>query len=715
MASVKWPASSKLKYITKKDIDRLDGPPKTKGEAKYAYDIQRPQMLIAKILSSPHAHARITSIDISAAQQMPGVKAVNIMSDKGTEIQWEGFEIASVAAETEDQARDAVRAIKVEFEVLPHHVNAVDFDTAPAARKGEPQVSNTGDVETAFAAASAKIEGRYGLATVAHCCLETHGQVAEWTAADRVKFWPSTQSVSGYSGQVAQTFNIPASNVEVSCQFMGGGFGSKFAVDRWGLECARLAKMAGRPVKLMLDRNQELMIAGMRPSAYATVKIAADRRGNLIGWESMVWGSSGMTGRPNPPLPYVFTNIPNKKLTNIPINTNVGPARAWRAPNHPQAAVITMTALDDLSAALNLDPYEFFLRNLGLTARENIYKEEMAKAAEMFEWKKKWHPRGQGGDGPVKRGVGMSIHTWAGSGHASNCIAEIHSDGRTEIRIGTQDLGTGTRTVLAIVGAETFGIGLADVTVRIGENSYPQSGASGGSSTIGGISSSSRRACTAALNKLFETVAPFLGAKPEELEAVEGTVRVAATPTKSMTWKEAAAKIGPTPISVSADRDKPGEPEPLYSANVGGVQMIEVTVDTDTGVVRVENVVAVQDAGLIISLKTSESQVYGSVIMGLCSALYEESLVDEQTGRMLNPSFDYYKLAGIGDIGRVQVHMMTGPGYDERGPVGLGEPPVNSPVACVSNAIANAIGVRVPYGPFTPDRVLAALEKGGRA
>ena len=166
---------------------------------------------------------------------------------------------------------------------------------------------------------------------------------------------------------------------------------------------------------------------------------------------------------------------------------------------------------------------------------------------------------------------------------------------------------------------------------------------------------------------------------------------------------------------MTATRDEPGDEDRLYDGGVGGVQMAEVSVDVETGIIRVENMVAAQDCGLVMDLMTAESQVYGAMIMGICGALYEEKIADPQTGRLLNPNMETYKLAGIGDIGRLQVHMMTGPGYDERGPVGLGEPPANSPIAAISNAVANAIGVRVQFAPFTPDRVLGALDRGGRA
>ena len=182
-------------------------------------------------------------------------------------------------------------------------------------------------------------------------------------------------------------------------------------------------------------------------------------------------------------------------------------------------------------------------------------------------------------------------------------------------------------------------------------------------------------------------------------------------PSRSLTWKQATARLGVTPITATGKNPGPGN---LIDSGVGGIQMADVSVDTETGLVKLNKLVGVQDCGLVVSMKTAESQMYGGMIMGICYALTEEKVFDPNTGRLLNPDMEFYKLAGIGDIGELVVHMMTGPGYDERGVIGLGEPPVISPGAAISNAVANAIGVRVPELPLTPDRVLAALEKGGR-
>jgi xanthine dehydrogenase YagR molybdenum-binding subunit len=179
-----------------------------------------------------------------------------------------------------------------------------------------------------------------------------------------------------------------------------------------------------------------------------------------------------------------------------------------------------------------------------------------------------------------------------------------------------------------------------------------------------------------------------------------------------MSWKDACARLGTQPIQALGKNPGPGD---LISSGVGGAVMADVSVDTETGIVKMNKMVCVQDCGLIISMKTAESQVYGALIMGIASSLYEEKIMDPNTGLMLNPNMDFYRLAGIGDIGELVVHMMTGKGYDERGPIGLGEPPTVGPMAAIGNAVANAIGVRVPFLPITPDRVLTALKGGNNA
>jgi xanthine dehydrogenase YagR molybdenum-binding subunit len=714
MAEYKWPEEGKRSLIGKR-ISRVDGPDKVSGKAKYTFDINRPGMLFGKILRSPYAHAKITKIDISAAEKMPGVKKISIMQKEGAELQWAGADIVFVAAVDEPTAEDAVRAIKVEFEKLPHLVNERDLEKVPAGNRRPPSEQKNGDPDVAFKEAEVIVEGLYGNDVITHCCLESHGIIAEWEG-ENLLVHPSTQSISANTAEYAKLMNIPAANVHIKMDHIGGGFGSKFPVDPWGAEAARVSRaVEGKPVKIMLERDAELMVAGSRPSAYARVKVGAKKDGTIVAWESESWGSGGPGGANSPPYPYVFV-IPNRKTKHNSVSTNVGPQRAWRAPNHPQAALVTMGALDDLAAKVGMDPLDFFIKNIELTGtRANVYKEELLKAAELIEWKKNWRPRGEGALGStrtVKRGLGLSIHTWGGTPHGSDCDVTIHPDGAVDVKLATQDLGTGTRTTIGIVAAETFGLPFEAVKVHIGDNKLPPSGGSGGSTTIGGVSSSTRRGSVDALNELLAKVAPAMNTTPDKLEAVGGKIQVIGDPSKSMTWKQACAKLGTQPIT--ARGKQPGK-ETLAVGGVGGAQMAEVSVDIETGIVKMNRFVAAQDCGLIIDLKTAESQVYGAMIMGVCYSLYEEKIMDDQTGRMLNPNMEFYKLAGLADIGDFKVHMMTGKGYDERGVIGLGEPPTNSPGAAISNAVANAIGIRVPNIPLTPDRVLAALEKKGGA
>jgi len=714
-----WPEAGERKLIGKR-ISRVDGPAKASGRAKYTYDMNPPGMLYGKIVRSPYAHVRITSIDISEAQKLPGVKAVRLIQKEGTEIQWEGDEIVGIAATSEEIAEDAARRVKVEYAQMPAFV--ADADLAAAEQAGRTKVTKDdqqGDVAKAFQDPDAVIsEGFYGQPVICHCCMEAHGQVTVFNDTPSLKIWQSTQAVSNNPGQYAEVLKIPASSVELVCQNMGGGFGSKFQVDRWGIECARLSHDAGgAPVKIMLERAAELQVAGTRPSLYGHIRVAAKKDGTLIAWQSDSWGTGGVGGAGVPPLPYVFTAIPNQKVKYTAVSTNTGGARAWRAPNHPQSAVLTMGALDDLAAKLNMDPIVFLTKNIHLAPEplQKIYLDEFPIARQLSQWDKYWHPRGQGGSGPVKRGLGVSMHTWGGRGHNSTCNVTINPDGSVEVALGSQDLGVGTRTVINIVAAESLGLPLEAVTVKLGDSRYPFSGASGGSTTVGGVSSSTRRGAVDARDALFAAVAPSLGVPADQLESVNGRIQARGDASKSLAWKQACAKLGTKPIQVTGKN--PGDCS-LNSSGVGGVQVADVSVDTESGIVRVNRMTAVQDCGLVIDLKTAESQVFGAQIMGITYALFEEKVVDPQTGKTLNANMEAYKLAGIGDIPDLVAHMMTGPGYDERGPVGLAEPPTVSPGAAIANAVANAIGVRVPTIPITPDKVLAALngnQKGATA
>jgi xanthine dehydrogenase YagR molybdenum-binding subunit len=711
MIKVDWPPAGRRRYIGQR-IERVDGPVKATGAAKYSYDINRPGLLYAKLVTSPYAKAQIVSVDASAAKALKGVEAVWTDEDL-KEVQYVGQIVAAVAARTEELAEEAIRLVKVEYKRQLHQVVDDDpkfFDNV----KDKPAKREEGNVDDAFAKADKTVEGEYGIPVIAHCCLESHGQVAEMRDSEMF-IWASTQAVSGYADRsISDEADVPQNKIRVDCQYMGGGFGSKFNPGKWGTICSVLAKQTGKPVKLLLDRDLELMIAGNRPSAFAKIKVGATKDGTLTALDAEIWGTSGMGGGIPQEVPYVFNKIPNTRRAAKRILTNRGSAAAWRAPNHPQSCFLTMSALADMAAALGMDELDFFLKNVALTDRPDVYAEELRTAADLINYRQKAHLRGDKASGPIKRGLGMSIHTWGGRGHPSECDVSINPDGSVEAKLGSQDLGTGTRTAIRIVIAETLGLPLDTVNVQIGKNSYPNSGGSGGSTTIGGVSVSSRQAATAALAALFDVVAPKLGVQGDALEVNSGQIQQIDKPENKVSWKDACSLLGVNSIT-KRGINNPGESEKagLISDGVGGAQIADVSVDMETGIVTMNEMVAVQDCGLIIDLKTAESQVYGAMIMGITYALFEEAVYDALTGRMLNADMEFYRLAGIKDVGQLKVHMMSGKGYDDRGVIGLGEPPVISPGAAIANAVANACGVRVPNLPLTPDRVIAALQKGG--
>jgi xanthine dehydrogenase YagR molybdenum-binding subunit len=755
-----WPTTRRV--IGRKH-QRLDGPDKSTGRAKYSFDINRPGMLHARILRCPHARARVRSVNTQAAQQLPGFRALWRIPEAADNniLYFAGAEVIAVCADTEGHAEDILRAITVDYEVMPHFVREQDVlqagaqaSTAPGTnganirpggdfvtenfeRDAYPGLSGAPTSGGPIVAQVAALVGTaqnvvvaqntYGVPVIAHQCLESHGLVAEWRREnnqDYLTVWCSTQAVPQTAANLAQHFNIPAARVKCITHFMGGGFGSKFGPDIQGIACAELAKLANAPVKLMLDRAEEVVVGGNRPSAFGTVKMACNAQGQFRTYEVDCYGSSG-TGNAATVnlqyLPYVYApSIPFIKRNHRVVRLNTSPARAMRAPGHPQNCVLTEWIIDELAARIGMDPLQMRLRNLPANEaaavandplsfnamRYMVYSQEIALARKLSDWDKKWHPPGQG-TGVIKRGIGMAVHTWGGAGRQDNDhTVQVHRDGSVLVRASTQDLGTAQRTVEAIIAAEVFGLDPKQITVELGESQYGRSTGSGGSTTCPGTAPAVYLAATAARTNFLQALAGSLNVPVANLTIQRAPNSqwpdvVNTANQQRWNWRQACARLGENPVTGQ------GNWEAGYSNNgVGGVQVAEVEVDTETGVVKCTRVVAVQDCGMIINKLGCESQVAGGVIMGLNYALFEERVMDRVTGRQCNPDMEFYKLAGIQDIPNIIVQMYDMP---ERGVIGIGEPPTISTCAAIGNALYNALGVRVRQAPFTPERVLAAL------
>lgn len=686
-----WPKD--LTYLGKA-TPRVDAVPKVTGAAKYTSDVAPPGLLVGGILRSRWPAATITAIDLAKARALPGIKAAILVRELPLRVRYYGDELAAVAGIDRHVVEEALRLIAVTAE--PHKF-VVDEDDAthPDAPRVFDENANllpspekqTGDVAQAFAAAAAVVEGTFTTPVVIHHSLEPHGNTIAY-GAEETTAWASTQGIFSVRDGLADHLGLPHNKVRVICNYMGGGFGAKLGLGVEGALGARLSKETGAPVRLMLNRSEQALAVGNRPSSTQKIKLAADAAGTLLAFDLEAHGTPGYvasaandagSSSANIPAPYIYT-VPNTRIRQSNISLNAGAARAMRAPGHPTASFGMEAAMDELAVKLGLDPVELRIKN----DPSEIRRREYQIGAEKFGWKAKYKKPGSS-TGPIKTGVGCAGASWGGGGWKTQAQVQINADGTVEVRCGTQDLGTGSRTVVGLVAAEILRLDPTRITAQIGDTRLPPSGGSGGSTTTANVAPAVHDACEQAL---------------AELRRISGIEEP-----RGDSWKEACAKIGFTPLVATGQFRKGND---LSSSGVGGVQFAEVDVDTETGFVRVKKILCVQDCGLVVNKLTCQSQVNGGIIMGLGYALYEQRIMDVTTGVMLNPNFETYKLPGAADIPEIEVFLLDMP---ERGVIGVGEPVTIPTAAAIGNAVANALGVRVSSLPITPDRVLAALGK----
>ncbi len=703
-----WELSERFSLVGRQ-IPRVDGPLKATGAAHYTYDVQLPAMLYGAILRSPHPHARVRNVDVSRAERLAGVRAATAMDI--SEVRFAGEEVAAVAAISPDIAADALRLIKVDYEPLPFVVDA-DAAMAPGAPSvfgsggnlGRPKTSARGDVERGLGDSAATIEATYTTPVQTHVSLEAHGAVASWNG-DRLTVWCSTQGIFGVRDDLAVYFNLPHENVRVIAEFIGGGFGSKFGATTDIIAAARLAKAAGAPVKIMLPRWAEHLATGNRPNSVQKVRMGAGRDRKLAAIELIQYGSGGIGAGSGSAAPFgTVYACPNLRLEERNVYTNAGPSSPMRAPGWPQGCFALELAMDETARKLGADRLEFRRLNNDHPVRAA----EFELGAKAFGWAEK--SAAKKSDGPLRRGIGVASAAWHAIGiPGPEALVIAHRDGRVELRVGTQDIGTGTRTILAIVAAEELGIPLTTVTSEIGDTSYPFSVPSGGSMTAPSNTPAVRDAAAALRRKLFTIAAPLLAAQPDDLEARDGVIRVRINPSRSIGFAEVCRRIQGDSISAQGERHANYEG---YRLDQAGCQFAEVEADVETGIVRVERVVAVHDAGRIIDPLTARSQVNGGVQMGIGFALFEARRMDPGLGIMVNPTMDDYKLVGPLDVPQIDVMFVeVANGITSTGVLGLGEAAHVASAAAVACAVYDAIGAPVRDLPMTPDRVLAAMER----
>ncbi|MFQ5605168.1 MAG: xanthine dehydrogenase family protein molybdopterin-binding subunit [bacterium] len=733
-----WDGSDKLKYIGKR-VARIDGRDKTTGRAKYTFDMQLPGMLHARFYRSPYPAALVKSVDTSQAEKYPGVKAVLLVPDKlPMEVRFAGQEILAIAAETPHQAEEAMKLIKIDYEIRDFVVD-VDAAKKPEAPlvfdKRVKQQTTEGDVpdaaskvsqsgnirgpnirprdatpekvDAAIAQSDVVVEATYRTQVQTHSALETHGVVAQWQDEEHLEVWASTQGTFSVRNELAEVFELPKTHVRVVTKYMGGGFGAKFGAGIYGVMAAKLARKAKAPVRLMLDRKEEHLAVGNRPNSVQTLTLGASKDGKLNAIKLISYGTAGVgTGAGTSGPARNIYECENIYTEESDVFINAGPGAAFRAPGHPQGAFALEQCIDELAYKLKMDPIEFRRKN---TLNNEIRQVEYELGMKKVGWARR-NPKPAASKGPIKRGLGVANSVWYyfyGTGY--QVTIQVNSDGSLELTNGVQDIGGGIGTIMAMVVAEELGLQPTDVSVNIGDTNFGLGPASGGSVTTGAITPATRNAAYLAKMKMFEIAAPILKVTPAELSAQDGKIFVTSDASRSLTWKQVASKITGETFSVTGERVK--DYREVSPRTIAGVQFAEVEVDTETGVVMVQRVVAVHDCGRPMDRLTLESQINGGIIQGISYALFEDRILDRNTGIMVNPNLDQYKIAGSLDIPRIEsIILDVNHGQNSAGAIGIGEPATVPTSAAVANAVFHAIGVRIRELPMTPSKILAALE-----
>jgi xanthine dehydrogenase YagR molybdenum-binding subunit len=739
------PANAELTYIGK-PTERYDGPAKAMGKGKYTADINLPGMLYARLVDATIPHGRILSIDTSVAEKLPGVRAVHVIEhvygvaelrDPKLEtpsrypvVRYAGQPVAAVAAVSQQIADDAAKLVKVQYDAMSFVVDRTDAraDDAPMVfpgpadeggsagggggpkgvpQKGNvhgPQRKNIGDIEKGFAEADVIVEGEYFTQVQTHSALETHGFVVDWKP-EEVTVYASTQGTSSVREEFADVFKLPKSKVRVITEYMGGGFGAKFGAGNEGVIAATLSQKANAPVKLMLDRKQEHIVSN-RPDSHQSLKIGAKRDGTLTAIHLTSYGTAGVgtgAGAAGP-----ATNLykcPNLLTEEYDVFVNAGPGAAFRAPGHPQGCFAFEQAIDELAVKLNMDP---------LTFREKIDESPARKAErrvilERTNWRNR---RAAGSDtGPIKRGMGIAQSVWYRFVNMnSSCEVRVSRDGSVELMSAVQDLGTGTKTMLAIIVAEEFGIPPASVVIRIGDTRFPIGPDSGGSVTAGSITPAVRNAAYQAKQKLFAAAAPQFGTTADNLVLKNGRIAFKNDASRSYTLKQVSAKLPTAEISARATRVAEYSKERL---TYGGVDYVELAVDTETGRVHIEKVFGAHDCGRPINPTGVISQINGGILQGISYALFEQRIMDRNAGYMLNANLENYKILGAREVPQIDIVLVENYiAQSSTDAAGIGESAgIITLAAAIGNAFYNATGVRMRKIPMTPANVLSALGK----
>jgi xanthine dehydrogenase YagR molybdenum-binding subunit len=729
--------------VVGKGTSRLEAFDKVTGRAQYTSDVRLPRQAYAKVLRSPHPHARVVSIDASEADAMPGVFAV-MHKDNTDRIDWYdgsalfdetvrliGDEVAAVAAVSDEIAEDALRAIKVEYEPIPHvtSLEGASEPGAPRARTdsegegniaGEVKTYERGDPEAGLRQAEVVVDQVYTTQVALHNSLEPHGSTASWSG-DELTLWNSTQAVFAVRQQMAEALGIPEHKVRVIKEHMGGGFGSKAIAWKQDMIAALLAKKTGRPVQLMLDRKAENLVVGNRPNSRQRVQLGARRDGTLTAIVADIEQAIGayQPGGEASNISGIYQTLykcDNVRTVKTALFTNTGPAVAFRAPGQVEGAWALEQAMDELANRLGMDPIELRLKNYSETDQTSGLRTSLPEGLRLSYEKvceaAGWQGRPEAtASGRIRKGVGFAAHDWPAGGGNPPAYAwiELNEDGTADVITGTQDIGTGTRTGLAQVAAETLGIPLNDISFHLGDTALgPYSPTSGGSQTQASLGPAIQAAATDIRNQLLDVATNAMEISKDRLSVRDGMVLVDGDASRGMSVKKVMQEIAPNTLRAQGAR----VPNPKdVSIRTFGAQIAEVEIDTETGELTVKRIVASHEFGRVINPVMVESQIIGGITQGIGFALTEERIVDQRLGMVVNANLEEYKVPTIADIPEIVNRPVDVPDLAANpiGAKGVGEPPLVPTAPAIANAIYNAIGIRFHDAPITRERLLEAL------
>lgn len=732
---------------------RVADPARLTGNAVYTGDVHLPGLLLGAILRCPHAHARITSIDTSAAEALPGVKAVvtykNVPQVKiggppnqfalNQETHFAGEEVAAVAAEDVHIAREAIGLIKVTYEVLPAIIDLEESLKPDAPALVEEGKSNRaehssdpvkrGDFDRAIATAAITHEGTFSTPTLQHATMEPRIAVARWDGPESLTVWASSQYILGVRRELADFFSLPRSKVRVIGEFMGGGFGDKSSGGRQARLAAIMAQIAQHPVKVEYDRPGNFKAANHRYAMLMRIKAGVTRDGTLVALRADNIGDSGAYDAGSSslvPLQRVY-KVDNAIFNQDSAITNHGPSGPMRCVGDPQGTFAQEVFMDELAEKAGLNPLDFRLKNIE-TKMDQDRKLPWAscglldclqKGADAIGWKQKWHPPRGSVNGNKAHGIGLAAHACS---HGSmtmpmTAMMKLDQDGSLDVIVPSTEIGGGQTDAMMMIAAETVGVRIDDTHPSWGDTNFtPDSSSSTGSRQTISAGSAIKNAGLDLKRQLLEQATkplapknePLLPGTIDDVDTADGYVFLKADPSKRVEILKVVASTGNPMMGRGSHTIPPG-----YSMSTFSAGFAEVEVDLDTGGFTILRYIGANDVGRAINPFGVEQQMNGAISMGMGMAIGEAMTFDPSQKFPVVWNWENYAMPTsldhppFADFQTVIVE--PGDAIGPYGAKGVGEPPVSPVSPAVANAIYNAVGVRLHDTPFTRDRLLAGL------